>query len=559
MIHALLLSALLPLPASLAQGSEAAEAARLVPADAFLAVRVESAERFHALAVRFARMGGDDVPADAAALLAEMDVPGDLAQIDAARPAYLALSLGGAPVVATFVVPARDAQAYATSLAGDATLSTAVLGSYVGVSMRPGYAAEAQASALAGALRPGLLTARVDLATLIRTFRPMIEMGLEQVEMMMDQMAEQQQDTPMDMGALLEVYVDGLWAFVDSADQLDLALDFDGRVLHQRASLSTLADSPLARLGGEGSYDLRPAACWIDPQAGFSMVMACDLAKTMERFGPALDTILGAYPAEFGAEMKRMLDAYRPLLPLMGPLTAASGDFAPGGMRMSYDFLCPDPAKLSAELRTQLGQLSASATSETFSITAPEEVELGGSKSLRARLKFDVAGLTETMTEGELDAAELVPLQSMMTAIYGDGTMQMVWRPTADRLALALGGDDAFAASALAAKPRAFDSLPPELRAAVESASGGALGLVYRIDYARILSDMAPMFESMGMDEFDALEGTNLRMPVTFWMGTAGTTWSGGAGLDVDQLTALVESLKAVYAPEATGGDEEDR
>jgi hypothetical protein len=559
MTNALLLSALLPLCLPAAQGAEAADAAKLLPADAFLAVRVESAERLHALAVCFARMGGEEVPADVAALLGDMDVPGDVAQIDPARPAFVALSLGGMSVVPTFVVPARDPQSYATSLAADATLSTAVLGGYVGVSLRPGYAAGTEASALAGALRPGLVSARIDLATLIRTYRPMIEMGLDQMEMFMDQMSMEQQDVSMDMGALLEVYVDGLWDFVDSADQLDLVLDFDGKVVQQRAWLSTLADSPMAELGGEGSFDLRPGAGRIDPDAAFSMLMACDLAKTLERFGPMIDTVLDAYPAEFGGEMKRMVEAYRPLLPLMGPLTSASGDFGQGGMRVSYDLHSPDPAALSGAMRTQLAQLATGAASQSFSIGAPEEVELGGAKALRARLSFDVDALTESLTEGELDQTELAPMQSMMKAIYGDGGLQMVWRPLAGRVALALGGDDAFAAAALAAEPRAYDSLPPELRAAIEAASGGSMGLVYRIDYARILSDMAPMFASLGMDEFDALADKDLRMPVTFWMGIAGTTWSGGAGMDMDQLGALVETMRAVGAPDAPPGDVEDR
>jgi hypothetical protein len=85
------------------------------------------------------------------------------------------------------------------------------------------------------------------------------------------------------------------------------------------------------------------------------------------------------------------------------------------------------------------------------------------------------------------------------------------------------------------------------------------MGLVYRFDYARIFSDMAPMFASLGMDEFDALAGKDLRLPVTFWMGLTGTTWSGGAGLDMDQLAALVATIRSSVDESEAGGDEEDR
>lgn len=559
MTTALCLHVLLPLLSAGAQ-DPAAEVARLVPADAFLTVRVESAERLHDVAVRFARLGGDDVPADAAALLDQMDVPGDVAEIDVARPAYMALSLGGGSAVPTFIVPARDAQAYAASLAADATLTAAALGGYVGVSTSLGYAAANEANPMLAALRPGLVSARIDLASLIKTFRPMIEMGLSQVEMMMDQMAMEQEASPMDMGALLEVYIDGLWAFVDSADQLDMVFDFDGKIFQQRAWLSTLADSPMAELSGPESFDLRPAAGWLDPEAGFSMLMACDMAKTVERFGPTLDLVLDAYPADLGAQWKRFMEAYRPILPLLGNSMAASGDIGAGGMRIAYSLLSPEPAKLSEAMRTQLTALAAGSQSEAFTMSAPEEIELAGGRALRARLAFDVSTLTESMAQGaEVDPAQMDQLQTMMEALYGAGDLQMVWRPQADRLAMVLGGDDAFAASTLAAKPRTFESLPPELRGAVEAASGGSMGLVYRIDYARIISEMAPMFAGMGMDELDALTGKDLRLPVTAWMNVAGTTWSGGAGLDVDQLTVLVTTIKESVAADAPGGDEEDR
>ncbi|HVS17944.1 MAG TPA: hypothetical protein VMT18_05030, partial [Planctomycetota bacterium] len=265
MTPAPLFFALLPLAVSAPQ-DPAADAARLVPPGSFLTLRVDSAEGLHRLAARLAGMAGDDGPADAAAMLAEMDLPGDTAQIDAARPGYVALSLQGMGMLTTFVVPARDAAAFTASLADETSLHTASAGAYVGVSQQAGYAALADPNPLVAALRPGLAAARIDLKTLIQTFRPMIEMGMGQLERMRDQAAlGMEQDAPMDMAALLEVYVEGIWAFLDSADQLDLALEFDGSAGQQRAWLTTLPDSPMAKMGGDERFDLRPAARWIDP------------------------------------------------------------------------------------------------------------------------------------------------------------------------------------------------------------------------------------------------------------------------------------------------------
>lgn len=563
MIHAPLLLTVLPLAVAVPQDA-AADAARLVPLGSFLTLRVESAESLHALGARMTAMAGEDVPADAAALLAEMDLPGDTSQIDVTRPGYVALALQGMATMPTFVVPVRDAAAFTASLADDPSLHTAVVGGYVGISQQPGYAALAQPNPLVTALRPGMASARLDLKSLIQTFRPMIEMGMGQLEMMMDQAAlEMEQDAPMDMAALLEVYVEGIWAFLDSADQLDLALAYDGKSAQLRSWLSTLPESPMAAMGGEERFDLRPAARWIDPEAGFSMVMACDMAKTMERFAPVMDLVFDAYPPDFAAELRRFMDAYEPVWPLLGDFTVASGDLGPGGLRSTYQILCPDPAALATAMTAEFSKLAASeAPSKSFRISAPQPAEIGGKTVVRAKLDVDFRKLTEGMLEGEeLDEAQFEQMQSMMDAIYGPDGLQMVWTPLQDRLTMALGGDDAFAAAALAAQPRDLARLPAELRDAIEAASGGSMGLVYRIDYGRLFSDMAPMFAGMGlpdMEELGAFAALDLRLPITFWMGIADTTWSSGVGMDLDQLEAVMAALQELDAADGSEDDSED-
>jgi hypothetical protein len=559
MFHVPSLIALLTLCTTAAQDGASGDAARLVPADAFLVLRVESAESLHALATRFARLGGEEPPGDVGAMLAELDLPGDTGQIDLARPAFFALSLSGGSAVPTFVVPTRDAQAYATSLEGAAEFHAAALGGYVGVSQRAGYAAAGEPSAVLGALRPGLISARVDLASLIRTYRPLIEMGLGQFERMMDE-ADLEQEAGMDVAALMEVYFDAIWAFVDSADQLDLAFDFDGKVAQKRVWLTTLADSPMAKLGGAQTYDLRPAAGWIDPDAAFGVLMACDLAAMLQRFEPMMDAVLDAYPAELAADLRSMLERQRSILPLMGPLLAASGDLGAEGMRASYRVASPKASELSEAMRAALAGLAAGEATKSFGVEAPQEAQLGGARVLRSRVTIDAESLS-ALAGGmqDVDAAQMEQMQALLKSLYGANGVQLVWRTQGEGLTLALGGDDAFAASVLGAAPRAWADLPAELRSAVESASGGSLGLVYRIDYARIVSEMAPLFAGMGVGELGDFAGADLRMPVTLWMGVASTTWSGGAALDMDQLEAVVAAIRSMEAADAGATDEEDR
>ncbi len=57
----------------------------------------------------------------------------------------------------------------------------------------------------------------------------------------------------------------------------------------------------------------------------------------------------------------------------------------------------------------------------------------------------------------------------------------------------------------------------------------------------------------------DVLSERDLRLPITLWMGVAGTTWSGGAGLDLDQLGAFVAAMKEATQAEVMRKLEEER
>ena len=76
----------------------------------------------------------------------------------------------------------------------------------------------------------GTASVHVDMKAMIATFRPTIEMLLEMVEGQMDQAAKTQ-GAPFDMNSMFEAYIDGIWAFMDSAESLDLALAMRDRSL----------------------------------------------------------------------------------------------------------------------------------------------------------------------------------------------------------------------------------------------------------------------------------------------------------------------------------------
>jgi hypothetical protein len=529
------------------------EAALLVPDGTVLVARCESIDRLLELVNIFASLGEAKAgtPLDAAAVLEGMELPGDAAQIDNTRPLLVALSLAsgsGEPV--TFIVPVKDAPAFQASLGADELWQSAVSGSYVGLSKIPGYAVRTEASGLVSALRPGLVSLHVDLATVIQTFRPLIEMGLDQVEMMMDQAS--MSEGSVDMSAILELYMDAIWAFVDSANGLDVAFTFDGRLIEAQSTLTTLEGSPLAKFGGDAKHDLRPAARYLDPNAGAIMVMACDWARLVEQFGPTMDALFDAYPADLGAQFKRYMASYEGVLPLMGPLAAASGDLGPGGMRLAYTLTSPKPAELVAGSQQALLSLSGPGNpGDMIKLSAPEPVTIGDVKAIRAHADFNFAALaTAADVAGELDDQGLEQMQSVFEAIYGPAGIDITMAPLADRMVMVLGGDAAFATRALALSNTKFEQLPLDLQHALNAATGGSTAFVYRFDYGMIMSQMVPMFATIGMVGMEAFSGLKGSLPVTYWMAIHGTTWSSGVGLDVQRT---VEFVREIQKAEAAG------
>ena len=333
----MLLDLLLPLAGLLltTPSAQDAEIARLVPADAVFVLRLESVDGLLEVVNVFASVG-DNEPMDAGKLLGDMDLPGDAGQVDPSRPLLLAVAASPQtpePVV-TFVLPVRDVQAYQGSLAAQSRWRSATAGGYVGVSAGQGYALAAEPTALAAGLRPGVASMRLDLETLIAAYRPIIQMGLEQVEMQLDMLAGMAAG-PVDIGPMLELYLDMVWDFIDSADRLDLGLVQTAGSLELAGALSTLEGSPMAAWGGAAPADLSSWPGQVDPEGSLVMAMGGDWANLMKRMQPMLDVSFALYPPETRKFFDDYMAASASLFPLMGPVFAG-GEFGPGGMRLGY-------------------------------------------------------------------------------------------------------------------------------------------------------------------------------------------------------------------------------
>ena len=533
------------LPPALPAQDAAAEAARLLPADTVFLLRIESAEGLLALVNEMAAAAGES-PLSAAEMLADLNLPGDPGQVDTSRPLWLAVALSaqvpeGEPKL-TFVVPAKELEAYQGSVADERGWTSAVSGGYVGVSQAAGYAASEAPSALAASLRPGMLSMHLDLETLISTFRPFIEMGLDQAETQLDTLA-QMAEGPIDIGPLLEMYVDLAWDFVDSAQALDVALAQQGGSLELSGWLTTLEKSPMAAWGEGAPVDLSGWPAQVDPAATVSMALGGDWAAMMKRMQPLLEASFSIYAEEASGFMKEYLAASERLLPLMGP-AFIGGDLGSGGMRMGYVVRSEKPAQLLEGMAAVAQGFTGGAGTLGIGVSAPQNVEVGGVKAVRYRMEIDLEDLSASMGE-ELGEAERARMRDAMAALYGADGLTITLAPVGQALVAAFGGGDEFAQRVLTAPAGAARGVPADLQRALAEASGGSMALVYRFDLGKLVEEIGALAAALSGSQADFGALPTSSMPITIWGSIGGRTWSGGTILGLDVLSSLVEALAA--------------
>lgn len=542
---AVLLSAL-----ALRTQAQVDEAARLVPADATILVRFQSFQDAVELVHDFAPLGGETpLTLDVATLLTMMQVPGDHAAIDAARPVYLALAIdpNAMQPATTWVLPVRDAAGFQRPLAElDGLLKAAVLGGYVGVSMAPNYAASAAPSPLAARLRPGIAAVHLDLATLVALYRPLIDMGLDMAESELAAMASQPGAMPQ-MQPLLEAYLEAGRTILDSAEALDVALEVEGRRLAFRTDFVAKAGSELDGWTIESGADLAQLAGCIDPTASMQFLSNASLGALIERFESMISVVTEIYPEPFRGEMERLVQMQSEVAALLEPGLAASFDFGDNGVRGTYVLRSSKPAEVLAKLETVLGGMGQPGAFVRFS--APERLSLGGidARSWQMTPDYDaLQSLVDAMAV-EQGAAGAVAFdreefRRLMAAMYGEN-LRLTAAHFNERVALIVSAeDDVLAASLAWLQEPATPS--PDLARAVQRLEPGAAGFVYRIDFARMMSGV--MDAAGAMIPGPIPDFPDQPFAFDFWGAVHGRTWSGGIATNMDELLDFVDAMSAL-------------
>jgi hypothetical protein len=540
----------LSLPQSTAPAVQGDDAAWLVPADATVVVRLESAQAWNELVRAFAPLAGEaaaqhDLQAVLDALASPPSLGGEAAtpRLDPARPLYLAVTLDpSAGQFVTLVAPVTNGQQFRFQPMLGPTANL-VRGGYTAVSNRPGYAANAAPNALLAELRAGVLSAHVDLATLIAVYRPLIDMGLAQLEATVDR-APVDDEMSFDVQPLMEVYLGAARALVNGADSLDLALERRGDELGLRFDYREREE----RAGGAAIADVTPLLGYVDPASSIQMALTGKVTDYLDLFAGLTEPVIAIYPEPLRTDVRRLLELQDELDPLLLPGLVVGFDLGAPGMRGSYVLRSPRPLELRSKIEELLRGLDHEGG--LLRVGTAEDLSVGGVEARVLPLEIQPEAMLDALTAmsappgapGDTPDDTEQELRAAMEALYGRD-LRLGIAPMGELVALVLAGDDAEMRAELA-RLEAPAAASPELAGLLANVESGALGLAYQLDFGRWMGQMLGALQGV-------LPGPGVALPereasIGFWGSAGGRTWSGGMVMNLAELTGFVRAVQGL-------------
>lgn len=495
-------------------------------------------------------------------LLASL-APGLEDLVDPARPLAIALSIpapmtqgGRAPVVA---LPLRDRKLDARKVkekAGGALVF--VQDGYAAVTRDSSYTPGAAGPALAIGLPDAALAARVDLASVIAMYRPLVEMMLPILSQPGAFAAGDsgQAKIPAVTPAQVQMIQGFLGGFFDSARRLDLALDSREGSSRLGLTFAVAPGSPLDP-GPQPDFASALALARYLP-AGFSVYQASatDASRTMAFLGPLQHESMVAQAQTLPAAVR---DGYVQwmddcLALTSTPMPCASAMAATGGsLRSRMIVSAADPEALVARVVALYGRLDALKLGLDFNEGPAATVDgvpvrtftMGVDAQEMARLVTKPADGAAT-SDAAADSAALIPIRQMARMMHA--FCPAIHVATLPGLVVTCVDSDPAAMADLLAQVRGGGGeVPPVLQAA---AAGGGPGT-----QLVTCGDLGALFRAMLVATEPALADVRETTPVSFAMtgGLRGSEMDLAITGDPRGLTGLFGTLQAFAKAQANG------
>jgi general secretion pathway protein G len=533
---------------------------RLVPATAFCIIEAPSLDALNAAVNRMRRAtepeAKDEIKIDD--LLTKLEVQGRAELLDHKRPIAVCLSLDPELLepVPTFILPVTSTEEFLKSLPaatekpgnesgelGERAKPIA-LENYVGVTHLAKYSAADAPRALAANMLPGIVSARVDLERLFESIRPIIDPILAQAE---GSMASASASMPgVDAEAFAKSYMDGLRAFIDSAETLDLATALQGDRVDVILRFTALEKSALAEVGSKSKTGVDALSKYLDPDASLAMLLGLDMASIMKRFQPMMDAMLKMYPEPMRASFQSSMVLFEKMYPLFGPGMAVSFDFTPAGMRGSL-YIQPTDSKALLDLYAQAFQ-EMKFPGITVQRLEPATVE--GLVLTQFHLTVDAKAVSE-MTASQTDPKVGAEVEGMMKKIYGPDGVRIALAVHENRMVQVIGGDEAYLKRSIGALKDGRKG-SSDVQPLVDRIGGFNPCFLTRLDVGRLVPQVMGLVP--GADAGASAASADAKpppsAPVAIWGGVDGRVWHGGASWD---MARVVAASKQAFETPASG------
>ena len=444
--------------------------------------------------------------------------------VDLHRPALTAWRPGvyGDELSAVSIYPTTDAAAASAALRDE---SIHIDGSYVASSPDANYVPGGSPSPLARDLPPGHISLRADVSALIAPVRPM----LETVMTMAIAQSAASSAGPMDMAALMDAYFEMTLAALDGMITAEAGLRLDGGRLTLEGSVQVSEDSPLANLPSADCGSLEELVTYVDAGAAFQMVMAVDASAFADASHDIMLRTADAWPESTEDELYEYLATLRLMGKRCGHVFVSDGSFGESGMQASYLFGAGEGEDTQQFAEQLIGFMTSGVSFMGGNQVSTNAVEIDGLAA--TEIIVDISDMPIMPTgNATTDEAALKTFESLVGA---SGQMRYVAAATQGHVVVTATTGDVEGRLL-----REAGTVPEALAGALAYVDKEDTRIVFSIDYARMLRDMAPFFATLtpGADSpFDAIREEDT-LPVTFALGGSGTTWRFAIVADLDDL-----------------------
>lgn len=554
--------------------------ARLVPSGAFCIVKIPSIDSLAATvrATLHAVAPEQEESFDLDKVLSsDLELPGSIALIDHKKPLALCLSFDGPGFepLPTFIVPVTSRDEFLKSLPAPLELPKSAetekaektsgvpdpdakppraqpvtLGDYVGFTHLSKYSVAESPRSLAANMLPGAISARVDLESMFETMRPMIEPILGQIEMTMESAPSASTIPGVDSKALASQYLDGVRAFIDSADMLDLAASMQGTRCELASVFTALEKSALADMGSKEKSGIESSAKYFDPDALFSLIGGMDAPALLKRFQALIETAINIYPEPMRQPLTAAMTNFREAYGLLGPGLCTSVDLPATGLRQVAYFHSKD-AKGVIE---RYGKMFKDLKIPGVTITGPESRELDGFTLAQFHVDVDSKAIVGMMGE-KAAAPEMIPaFDKLMSRMIGANGMRVVYATKGDELVQIVGGDDAYLHRSLAAMNESARKPPRDVQSMLERVATSNPCFVGQVDVARYFDTIMEVVAAMAPSEKSAAKKSP-PAPMLFYGGIDGRVWRGGTSFDIGGFSKAMKQMVESEAVVTTKAD----